>query len=443
MTEQKINSELTIKPRRFFMLSIHRKEFSEISLYKTLRINLLGFTSFFFFVSHFLFAQETPTKPAETGLGNGLQFSLNENQYQFKISGFLQPSWQFNKTDNQEKENKFLSKRSYLNFSGKALKEKVSFLIQVDFSATTPLLDAWVAYHFTPKWSLSAGQRRTFTNNRELTFDEDKLQFAERSQLSSTFAGNGREFGLFLEGKIGKSFVLAPQLAITSGDGPNSFGLNSTDPDLGGFKYGGRLDVYPMGEFSEGNQGFSADIKHESKLKLVVGVAGSLNKGASSSKGEGHGDFQFYDKSKNSRLPDYRKFSADVLLKFKGFSLLAEFMNSSAAGLAGIYTDSSSAIGAVLKPGQISQFLVLGNAFNVQAGYTTKSGYSLDVRYEKRTPEFSDQALSVLQQAEVSTLGLSKYFPDNRLKIQGTLSQVKYLNSKKSILSELMMQVVF
>jgi hypothetical protein len=118
-------------------------------------------------------------------------------------------------------------------------------------------------------------------------------------------------------------------------------------------------------------------------------------------------------------------------------------MNSSAAGLAGIYTDSSSAIGAVLKPGQISQFLVLGNAFNVQAGYTTKSGYSLDVRYEKRTPEFSDQALSVLQQAEVSTLGLSKYFPDNRLKIQGTLSQVQYLNSKKSILSELMMQVVF
>ena len=442
MTEQN-QLKIRIKPGRFSGLFINNRFNQLTAICNSIRINLPGLVVSFFFLPFTTFAQEATTKPAETGLGNGLQFSLNENQYQFKISGFLQPSWQFNKTDNQEKENKFLSKRSYLNFSGKALKEKVSFLIQVDFSATTPLLDAWAAYHFTPKWSVSAGQRRTFTNNRELTFDEDKLQFADRSQLSSTFSGNGREFGLFLEGKIGKSFVLAPQLAITSGDGPNSFGLNSTDPDLGGFKYGGRLDVYPMGEFSEGNQGFSADIKHESKLKLVVGVAGSLNKGASSAKGEGHGDFLFYDKSKNSKLPDYRKFSADILLKFKGFSLLAEFMNSSAAGLAGIYTDSSSAIGAVLKPGQISQFLVLGNAFNVQAGYTTKSGYSLDVRYEKRTPEFSDQALSVLQQAEVSTLGLSKYFPDNRLKIQGTLSQVKYLNSKKSILSELMMQVVF
>jgi hypothetical protein len=416
-----------IKPIRFYDYFI-----------KMAGSNLIGF----FLISSFAFGQEQTPKPAETGLGNGLNFSLNENQYQFKISGFLQPSWQMSKLDTLKTENTFRSKRSYLNFGGKALKEKLSFFVQIDFSASTPLLDAFATYHFNSKWNLSAGQRRTFTNNREMTFDEDKLQFSERGMLSNSFSGNGREFGLFLEGKLGSKFVIHPQLAITSGDGPNSFGLNSTDIDLGGFKYGGRLDMYPLGEFSEGNRGYAADLKHESKPKILIGGAASFNKGASSAKGEGHGDFRFYDKNKTSNLPDYRKISADILVKFKGFSLLAEFINSSASGLSGTYTDSVPNA-PYLKPGQISQYLVLGNAYNVQAGYVTKSGYSLDLRYEKQDPEFPNEPLSVLPKAEVATIGLSKYFPDNRLKIQATVSQIKFVNNVKAIQSELLLQVVF
>lgn len=398
---------------------------------------------FFLSVSVSTLAQDSEQKSKEKGLGNGLDFTLNEGEYQFKVSGFLQPSWQYEKVENQDAENRFRSKRSYLNFSGKALKEKVSFFVQTDFSASTPLLDAWVAYHFSEKWNLSAGQRRTFTNNREFTFDEDKLQFSERGMLSTNFSGNGREFGLFLEGKIGHKVIFHPQLAITSGDGPNSFGINSTDVDLGGFKYGGRLDLYPIGEFSEGNRGFSADIKHESSPKILLGAAASLNIGASSAKGEGHGDFRFYDKNKASKLPDYRKISADILLKYRGFSLLAEFMNTSASNLNGIYIDSSAQIGQVLKPGQISQFLVLGNAWNLQVGYVTKSGFAVDLRYENLSPEFSDQSASQLQMAKVSTVGFSKYFPDNRLKVQASLSQMELANKVKALQSELMFQVVF
>ena len=40
---------------------------------------------------------------------------------------------------------------------------------------------------------------------------------------------------------------IKPIMAITSGDGINSFGENSLDSDQGGFKYGGRLNIYPMG----------------------------------------------------------------------------------------------------------------------------------------------------------------------------------------------------
>ena len=435
------NQNPFMKPIRFFMLNVNYLE-----------SNLIGFCTVlgFMLISTFAIGQDQTQKSAETGLGNGLNFSLSENQYEFKISGFLQPSWQYSRLDTLKAENKFRSKRSYLNFGGKALKEKLSFFVQIDFSASTPLLDAFAAYNFNSKWNISAGQRRTFTNNREMTFDEDKLQFSERGILSNSFCGNGREFGLFLEGKIGSKFVIHPQLAITSGDGPNSFGVNSTDIDLGGFKYGGRLDIYPLGEFSEGNQGFAADLKHESKPKILIGGAASFNKGASSAKGEGHKDLPFYDNFKKRKFPDYRKLSADILIKYRGFSLLAEVINSTAASLSGIYegisvdpdTDIPRQI-LILKPGQISQFLVLGNAYNVQAGYVTKSGYALDLRYEKQSPEFTDEPLSVLPKAEVATIGLSKYFPDNRLKIQATVSQIKFVNNKKAIQSELLLQVVF
>ncbi len=381
--------------------------------------------------------------PNKSGLGDGLNFSLNEGDYQFRIGGFLQPSWQYSKLDNQPRaENVFRSKRTYLNFGGRALKEKVSFFVQADFSAATPLLDAWLAYHVTPNWTISAGQRRTFTNNREMTFNEDQLQFADRSLTSNTFAGNGREFGLFVEGKIGTSLVLVPQLAITSGDGPNSFGVNSTDVDLGGFKYGGRLDIYLMGEFSEGNRGLSADLVHETKPKVLIGLAGSFNRGASNAKGEGHGDFLLYGDDKKTKLPDLRKFSVDVLAKYKGFSFLGEYINTSAANLAGVRLDTTGTISSILRPGQISQYLTLGNAISAQLGYVTKSGYALDLRYESLNPEFKDNTASILQQTEVSTLGLSKYFNGNKLKVQASVSNVRYGSGRSALNTELMMQVV-
>lgn len=379
---------------------------------------------------------------AESGLGSGIRFDLNEGDYQFKVSGMVQPALYYSKQDGQDAMLRLNTKRSYLNFSGRGINEKVSFFIQANFSSPTPLLDAYVAYHPTERWTISAGQRRTFTNNREMWYDEDKLQFTDRGLLSTQFSNSGREFGLFLEGKLGTQFVLVPQLAITSGDGINSFGTSSTDVDLGGFKYGGRLDVYPLGEFMKGNQGFTADLKHEESPKLLIGVAASLNRGASGSKGESHGDFMFFDNLKKRKLPDYTKVSADVLMKYKGISFLAEYMNASASNLAGTYLDSS-AVPTLLRPGQISNYLVLGSAISVQAGYVTKSGYALDLRYETLDPEFKDQALSVLQQQSAMTVGFTKYFKDNNLKLQAAGSSRRYQSGANYLEAELMLQVVF
>jgi hypothetical protein len=364
-----------------------------------------------------------------------------EKPHAFEFHGFLQPSWQWTKSEGQKAANSLRSKRTYLWFSGSLMQEKITFLVRTDFSASTPLLDAWAAWN-SQHLSVSTGQRRTFTNNREMTFEEDKLAFPERSLLSTAFCGNGREFGLFAEGRFGNKTLLVPMLALTSGDGPNSFGINSTDVDLGGIKLGGRLDFYPLGDFSEGNTGLSVDAKRESKPKILIGIAGSWNKGASQEKGEGHGYFSLFDSSKTARYPQYRKISADLIVKYRGFSLLAEFANASAAGLSGLRTDSIGGIASLLQPTQIATYLVLGNALNLQAGYFFRNGISVDFRYQKLNPEFTRRD-SRLNETEDFALHLGKYFDFNRMKIQATAGSRKIAGLPSKMYSEVMFQVGF
>lgn len=392
------------------------------------------------------FVEEDPDADIEINkatysLGNGLNFSFNKGDYQFGLSGFIQPSYFRESIDGLEDVNQFTSKRTFLQFDGKALKEKVSFFVQLDFSLANPLMDAWLAYHPTKNITISFGQKQNFVNNREMTYREDRLQFNDRSFLSQTFSNTGREFGVFVETKFGDKFGIAPMFALTSGDGRNSFGTDSRDTDLGGLKVGGRLDLYPLGYFKEGNDVTNVDLGREETLKFVVGFAGSMNKGASNQNGEGHGDFLLYDANGANNLPDYNQLYADILLKYNGFSLLAEYVNTSAGNLDLVYTDANAT--QILAPTQISQFLVLGDSFNVQTGYVTKSGFSFDVRYENMTPEFENQTASILQDANAYTFGISKYFKNNSLKVQTSYSSINPSVGNNISQFQLLMQIAF
>ena len=222
---------------------------------------------------------------------------------------------------------------------------------------------------------------------------------------------------------------------ITSGDGVNSFGANSIDVDKGGLKYGGRIDLLPLGKFKEGNDGYIADLKHEDKLKVLIGTAYSYNIGASSKVGEGHYiskpdavkqvtnasnfAFTFYDSTGKEKHPDYRKWYGDILIKYKGFSFLGEYVSSSALSLEGTFINSTATVPLFMT--EISNYLALGNGYNIQGGYVSKSGLSLDFKYEKLTKEFN-KASSILSNQDAITVGITKYLKGNNLKIQSSVS---------------------
>ncbi len=377
------------------------------------------------------------TESKEFQLGDGLRFNVNDGDYKFNINGFIQGVYEYEKTDGAVANNYMNAKNAYLSISGSMLKEKVSFLLQNNFSNGRSLLDGWVAYAPISNLKISFGQKQTFTNNREMTFFEDKLQFVDRGVFSSQLSNSGREFGVFLESEFGiDDFIIKPKFAITSGDGLNSFGANSTDVDKGGLKYGGRIDILPLGKFKEGNDGYIADLKREDKLKILLGSAYSYNIGASNKVGEGHGEFVLYDNTGKVKLPDYRKFYEDILFKYKGFSLLAEYVNITATSLQGSFLDLGASRPLYLT--EISEYLVLGDGYNVQAGYVTKSGYSLDLRYEKLNQEFDNDASLLLNQ-EAYTIGFTKYFKGNNFKIQSAVSSnnVEQFNTTSSSIEKI------
>ncbi len=389
------------------------------------------------------FAQEpTGSGTAEFDLGSGLNFTFEDSAYVFKISGMVQPYFAFSQLEDEEMDYFLNSRRTYFNISGRALEEKVSFFVQTDFSRRDPLLDAWLAYHPTDFLTISAGQKQSIANNREMLFMEDQLQFAERSILSTDYSRTGREFGLFIDGRFSLGDIgIVPQIAVTSGDGRNSFGSDSRDVDLGGLKYAGRIDVYPLGFFKVGNDRQMADLYREETLKMVIGGAASYNDGASESVGEGHGAFFLYNEPGDVQLPDYRQLYADVLFKFKGFSLLAEYGVSTGTGLEGIYTDENGT--EPLMPEQIASYLTLGTAYNAHLSYVTQSGIGVDFRYSQVTPEFEDFENGLAAERSSTSFGITKYLSGNNLKIQAAIESIEDERIGNTLMGTLFMQLIF
>tara|TARA_B100000497_G_scaffold63512_1_gene71738 strand:+ start:279 stop:1520 length:1242 start_codon:yes stop_codon:yes gene_type:complete len=400
-------------------------------------------------ITTFITAQESSQNKSDFDFGNGVSLSFEDGDYNFSINGYIKPTYAYNDMTSivdggtiNEFNRQFKSKNSVLEISGNAKKEKVSFSIMMDYSQNDPLLEAWVGYHPSKSVNVYFGQKNTFLNNREMIFNEDILQFTDRSLLSQNHTNSyGQEFGLFIETAFGEEFILSPKFAVTSGDGRNSFGEDSRDSDLGGVKFGARLDLYPFGNFSDGNEG-SVDLVGEQKLIMELGFAYSKNIGTSHRTGNGHGDIMFYDADGNNNLPDYEKIFIDLLLKYKGFSFLAEYADAAASGLNQTYTDTFN----LLIPQQISEYLVLGSSYNFQLGYIFQNDIGIDFRYEFSTPEFTNEINnsyenSILQDFENMSFGMSKYFDNNNLKIQVGVSSIKYFYGDETTIAELVCQI--
>lgn len=373
----------------------------------------------------------------------GLTFSGNEG-YSMNLRGYVQPFVEMkNFTANGEADNltRYRLRRFRLRLTGDAEKYKIDYRFQVDLSGTSEvgdeqselLLDAWVRYSITKRTRITFGQRATPTDNRELYMGSHTLQLVERSRLTSAFASI-REFGVFIEGsyRLGPTAYLKPSLALTNGDG-----LNVYSSDFGGLKYGGRLDFLPFGLFTRFGQFRQVDMVRENSPKLVVGGTYSVNNGMSSRRGRTSGTILYLDDENNVALPDYTKYGVDFLFKFRGFSMLGEFAGSSAnvpdnitqrVRNDGTTSRALEVDGVQDVENYIKGRMMLGKAFNIQAGYIFKNLWSIDGRYtyiDADKHSFLNNG-TFYNRPEYYTVGVSKYFARNYgIKVQGSFTYVE------------------
>ncbi len=345
----------------------------------------------------------------------------------FNLLSTIQSGLQLSQSDsasNRTKSNRLSLNLVRLAFTATGFNNKMSLGIVTDFSSTTPILEGWVGFSFMQKKAkLILGQRQTNTNNRLAMADERYAQVMGQTQagksldgsvyggLMQNFVGSTREGGLFFETNFGiKKWRIYPSVSITSGEGQNFF---AAQPNVG-FKYGGRIDVLPFGDFIKNNAFIAHDIYRERKPKLAVGFAASYNSKVSSPIGSDNAVVTgIYNKGGILDYADYRKLVADIIFKYKGFAFVGEYINGNVAGKE-LYTNT---IGTKkLTEDVASAYYNIGSAVNIQSSYICNNGWAVDVRYSSVTPEFK-LANSLIHEQQWYTFGINKFIKNNAVKI--------------------------
>ena len=375
--------------------------------------------------------------------GQGTFINLGKSEKTtFNLLSTIQSGFQlsqFDSASNRSKSNRLSLNLVRLAFTATGFKDKMSLGIVTDFTSTTPILEGWVGFSFmNKKAKIILGQKQTNTNNRLAMADERYSQVMGQTQagksidgsvyggLMQNFVGSSREGGLFLETNFDiEKWKIYPSVSITSGEGQNFF---ASQPNVG-FKYGGRIDVLPFGDFIKNNAFIAHDIYRERKPKLAMGFAASYNSKVSSPIGSDNAIITgIYNKSGAIDYADYRKLVADIIFKFQGFAFVGEYINGNVTGKE-LYTNS---IGSKkLTEDVASAYYNTGSAFNIQSSYICKNGWAGDARFSSVNPEFN-LTNSLVHQQQWYTLGVNKFMKNNAAKIG---FNVTYIDDKTPVMN--------
>jgi len=249
--------------------------------------------------------------------------------------------------------------------------------------------DAMIFYAVTPKLTLGMGQTK-LPGNRQRVNSSGDLQFPDRSIVNSVF-NIDRDYGLqvyYTDDFNGFFYVLRG--AVSSGEGRN---YNSTND---GLAFTGRVELLPLGKFTNNGDYFEGDLMREPKPKISVGFGASNNHNAIRTAGQLGGNLF----EQRNLITTY----ADFLLKYNGFALSSEWMRRE-TGNPLTYDEFGN-----------MAYVVEGNGYTAQTSYIFKNNFEIAARYSEVVPFNSLDGLE--EHHRQYSMGLTKYLKGHRLKLQ-------------------------
>ncbi len=275
---------------------------------------------------------------AELSLSNRIQFRFTD---EIPASSVRLPG---TTSDGQSKPS-FRIRRAKTALEGWFWKKELTFEVQLSWagpeagaSTLTPLEDARLTWDASKKGSfkVSIGQFKVPLGRQEMT-SSGKLQFADRSLLNAEFT-RGRDVGIQVHGRVSNNKV-EYFAGVFNGNS-----ASRTTNDNTKLQYNARVSFEPLGKVAYSESAFEA----WDKPLFAVAV-----------------QFESNDLSGATNLTDLNTtiFGGDLVYKYKGFSLFAEYFNRNRKPEALSGTSSNSSGAATRSSGSFHS-----NGYNVQAG---------------------------------------------------------------------------
>ncbi len=295
------------------------------------------------------------------------------------------------------------TRRLRLRFDGFIYTTRLTYLIQLAFTRSdmdyddtgfpNVIRDAMIQYKVNDHFSIGLGQTK-LPGNRQRVNSSGDLQLPDRSIVNSTF-NIDRDFGVqfyYNNSLQGLDYVL--RAAISSGDGRN---ITSSDR---GLAYTGRLEVLPLGKFTNGGDYFEGDLAREPKPKVSFGITYSNNQNAIRTGGQ-LGKFLYASRDIQTNM-------ADFLVKYNGWAFAAEYLRRTAIDPITTNEDGDQ------------RFVYVGHGQNFQGSYLFKNNFEVVGRYSQVKPDNDIQTLE--EKIQQYTVGVTKYIRGHRLKLQSDLT---------------------
>ncbi len=343
--------------------------------------------------------------------------------------------WEYEGDAYGKAESNFLVRRARLKFSGFAYSPKLKYKMELglsnrdlagasEFTSDAPnyILDAVVMWNFYENFELWAGQTK-LPGNRERVISSANMQFVDRSLLNSRF-NIDRDLGLQLRHHINfsENFVMREMLAVSQGEG-----RNVTTGNLGGHQYTGRVEILPLGNFTNKGDYVGGDLQREETPKLALGATYDFNNNAVKNRSN-LGSYMVNDEGFYET--NISTIFVDAMFKYSGFSLMAEYSNRDADDAFAKNSDGSLT-------GDIVQ---VGSGLNLQVGYLFKTNWEVAGRY---TSIDLDQNITGKDVENQYTFGVSKYIVGHKLKVQTDISYTTLGGQNDNLMYRLQMDIHF
>ncbi|PCH98097.1 MAG: FmdC precursor [Bacteroidetes bacterium] len=352
--------------------------------------------------------------------GKGVQGIAKDSSFSVKFGARFQTQYEgINTITNDTNysgeiyEDRFYLKRARLKLDGYIFSPRLIYKIEYDL-VNTQILDAVLKWNFAGNFDLWAGQTK-LPGNRERIISSQKLQFVDRSLLNAKFTLD-RDQGLQLRHhfKIGP-VVIREMISASVGEGKNFKSLSGKS----GYDYTERIEILPFGNFSGKGDYVGGDIVREEKVKLALGFTYDYNDNAIRERGQKGEEL--------TEMRDISTFFVDMMFKYKGLSIMAEYANRSTTYSPAILDSTGT---------QIESFYT-GSGLNTQIGYVLKSNWEFSGRYTSIIPEI----ITRNNRLSMVTLVISKYVVGHNLKVQGDVSLYQQENSDDQLIFRLQLEV--